>query len=92
MTNLWTRSTLLGDAGGFRTKLASVGLSFGIQDTNEVFGNVTGGVKTGAAYDGVTLMSVGLDTQAAFGWEGGTFNVSAWNIRGRSRTPSEDSG
>jgi porin len=84
MTNLWTRSTLLGDAGGFRTKLASVGLSFGIQDTNEVFGNVTGGVKTGAAYDGVTLMSVGLDTQAAFGWEGGTFNVSAWNIRGRS--------
>jgi porin len=83
-TNLWTRSTLLGDAGGFRTKLATVGLSFGIQDTNEVFGNVTGGIKTGAAYDGVTLMSVGLDTQAAFGWEGGTFNVSAWNIRGRS--------
>jgi porin len=83
-TNLWTRSTLLGDAGGFRTKLASVGLSFGIQDTNEVFGNVTGGIKTGAAYDGVTLMSVGLDTQAAFGWEGGTFNVSAWNIRGNN--------
>ena len=84
LTNLWTRSTLLGDAGGLRTKLANVGLSFGIQDTNEVFGNVTGGVKTGAAYDGVTLMSVGLDTQPAFGWEGGTFNVSAWNIRGRN--------
>jgi porin len=84
LTGLWTRSTLLGDAGGFRTKLQNVGLSFGIQDTNEVFGNVTGGIKTGAAYDGVTLMSVGLDTQQAFGWEGGTFNVSAWNIRGRS--------
>jgi porin len=84
MTNLWTRSTLLGDTGGFRTKLANVGLSFGIQDTNEVFGNVSGGIKTGAAYDGVTLMSIGLDTQAAFGWEGGTFNISGWNIRGRS--------
>jgi porin len=83
-TGLWTRSTLLGDVGGWRTKLASVGLSVGVQDTNEVFGNVTGGIKTGAAYDGVTLFSVGLDTQAAFGWEGGTFNVSAWNIRGRS--------
>jgi porin len=84
MTNLWTRSTLLGDVGGFRTKLASVGVSFGIQDTNEVFGNVTGGIKTGAAYDGVTLVSVGLDTDAAFGWKGGTFNISGWNIRGRS--------
>ena len=29
-------------------------------------------------------MSIGLDTQRAFGWEGGTINVSAWNIRGRN--------
>jgi porin len=28
-------------------------------------------------------MSIGLDTQRAFGWEGGTLNVSGWNIRGR---------
>ena len=83
-TGLWTRSNLLGDVGGVRTALGNVGMTFGLQDTNEVFGNVTGGIKTGAAYDGVTLMSIGLDTQAAFGWEGGTFNVSAWNIRGRS--------
>jgi porin len=41
-------------------------------------------VQRGAAYDGVTLLSVGLDTQRAFGWDGGTFNVSAWNIRGRN--------
>jgi porin len=75
---------LFGDTGGIRTALQNIGLSFGIQDTNEVFGNVTGGIKTGAAYDGVTLMSVGLDTQQAFGWEGGTVNISAWNIRGRS--------
>ena len=64
MTGLWTRSTLLGDAGGLRTGLWNVGISFGIQDINEVFGNVTGGIKRGAAYDGVTLMSIGLDTQA----------------------------
>jgi porin len=84
LTGLWTRSTLLGDVGGIRTELQNAGISFGIQDINEVFGNVTGGIKTGAAYDGVTLMSVGLDTQRAFGWEGGTINVSGWNIRGRS--------
>jgi porin len=83
-TGLWTRSNLLGDAGGVRSGLWNFGISIGIQDINEVWGNVSGGVKRGAAYDGVTLLSVGLDTQRAFGWEGGTFNVSAWNIRGRN--------
>ncbi len=83
-TGLWTRSTLLGDAGGVRSGLWNIGITFGLQDVNEVWGNVTGGIQRGASYDGVTLMSVGLDTQRAFGWEGGTFNISAWNIRGRN--------
>ncbi len=76
-TGLWTRSTLLGDAGGVRSGLWNFGITFGLQDINEVWGNVTGGIQRGASYDGVTLMSIGLDTQRAFGWEGGTFNVSA---------------
>jgi porin len=84
LTNLWTRDTLLGDVGGVRTNLARIGLSFGLQDTNEVFGNVTGGIHKGAAYDGLTMLSIGLDTKAAFGLDGGTFNISALNIRGRS--------
>jgi porin len=83
-TGLWTRSTLLGDAGGVRSGLWNYGITFGIQDTNEVLGNVSGGIKQGAAYDGLTLMSIGLDTQRAFGWAGGTFNISALQIRGRS--------
>jgi porin len=83
-TGLWTRDNLLGDAGGVRSGLWRYGITFGIQDFNELWGNVTGGVQRGAAYNGATLMSVGLDTQRAFGWEGGTINVSAWNIRGRN--------
>jgi len=83
-TGLWTRGNLLGDAGGVRSALGNLGITIGIQDINEVWGNVSGGVQRGAAYDGVTLLGVGLDTQRAFGWEGGTFNVSAWNIRGRN--------
>jgi len=83
-TGLWTRSNLLGDAGGVRSGLGNLGITIGIQDINEVWGNVSGGVQRGAAYDGVTLLSVGLDTQRALGWEGGTFNISAWNIRGRN--------
>jgi porin len=81
---LWTRDNLLGDAGGVRSGLWNYGITLGLQDINEVWGNVTGGTRRGAAYNGATLMSVGLDTQRAFGWEGGTFNVSAWNIRGRN--------
>jgi porin len=84
LTNIWTRDSLLGDAGGFRTKLSNVGLSFGLQDTNEVFGNAAGGTRTGAAYDGLTMLSISLDTQQAFGWVGGTFNFSALNIRGHN--------
>jgi porin len=83
-TNLWTRSNLLGDAGGLRTALWNYGITFGIQDINEVFGNVTGGANRGVAYDGLTLVNVGLDTKRAFGWEGGTFNVSALQIRGKN--------
>jgi porin len=83
-TGLWTRGNLLGDAGGLRSTLWKYGITFGIQDIDEVWGNVSGGIKRGASYDGVTLFGVGLDTQRAFGWSGGTFNITAWNIRGRN--------
>jgi porin len=83
-TGLWTRGNLLGDAGGVRSGLWNLGITFGLQDINEVWGNVTGGIQRGATYNGATLMSIGLDTQRAFGWEGGTINVSGWNIRGRN--------
>ena len=79
-----SRSTLLGDMFGLRSKLYTAGVTVGLAETSEVFGNVTGGVHRGAAYDGLTLMSLGLDTAKAFGLEGGTFNVSAFQIHGRS--------
>ena len=82
-TDVWTRGNLLGDAGGTRASLSKYGITFGIQDTNEGWGNVTGGTRRGASYDGATLFGVGLDT-SAFGWTGGILNISAWNIRGRN--------
>jgi porin len=83
-TGLWTRPNLLGDLGGARTALGNAGVTFGIQETDEVLGNITGGTHQGAAYDGLTMMSLGLDTKTAFGLEGGTFNVSVLQIRGRN--------
>lgn len=81
-----SRTNLLGDMGGFRSQLGNYGISLGLQETSEVFGNVTGGKHRGADYDGVTEVSVALDTAKAFGWEGGTFNLNALQIHGRSIT------
>ncbi|WP_158742062.1 carbohydrate porin [Acidisphaera sp. L21] len=79
-----SRSNLLGDMWGIRTKLGNIGISLGLSETSELFGNATGGVHRGADYDGLTFMSLGLDTGKAFGWEGGIFNVSAFQIHGRN--------
>ena len=47
-----------------------------------MLGNVTGGARTGFVYDGLTQAVLQLDTQRAFGWYGGTFNVSGLQIHG----------
>lgn len=83
-TGLWERSNLLGDIGGLRPALQSVGITFNLQETSEVLGNVTGGIHTGADYDGLTTASLSLDTEKAFQWSGGTFDVSALQIHGRN--------
>jgi porin len=88
LNGLQRRSLLLGDMGGLRTELSKYGISFALQETSEVLGNVTGGAKQGAAYDGLTQMLLQLDTNRAFGWYGGTFNVSALQIHGNNLSSS----
>jgi porin len=73
---------MLGDMWGLRTALSKYGISFALEETSEVLGNVTGGARQGVAYDGLTQMVLQLDTKRAFGWYGGTFNVSALQIHG----------
>ena len=84
--DLATRSNLLGSIGGLRPLLDRYGVSFGLTETDEVFGNATGGVRRGAIIEGLTQMSVGIDTAKAFGLEGGIVNVSAFQIHGRGLT------
>jgi len=83
-TGLWERSNLLGDIGGLRPALQNVGITFNLQEISEILGNVTGGVHTGADYDGLTTASLSLDTSKAFQWAGATFDVSALQIHGRN--------
>jgi len=75
---------LLGDMWGLRPWLSKYGLSLNILETSEVLGNVSGGVKQGIDYDGLTQMTLQLDTERAFNWHGGTFNVSGLQVHGRS--------
>ncbi|PXX18603.1 OprB family porin [Paraburkholderia tropica] len=85
-TGLWSRSTLFGDLGGLRPWLDARGVTFGLQETSEYLNNLSGGTHRSGAYDGFTELSVGVDTQKAFGWPGGVFNVSALQIHGTSLT------
>jgi len=80
---VWDRSNLFGDLGGTRTGLADRGVTFGLTESSEVFGNATGGVRQGVIYEGLTQFGVGIDTEKAFGWKGGTFNATGYQIHGR---------
>ena len=82
LAKLGRSNLLLGDMGGLRSALSRQGISLAIQETSEVLGNASGGVKAGATYDGLTQMLLQMDTNRAFGWYGGTFNVSALQIHG----------
>jgi porin len=84
VTGLPRSSYVLGDIWGLRTLLSSYGITFAIQETSEVLGNVTGGARKGADYDGLTQAILQLDTKRAFGWYGGLLNVSALQIHGRN--------
>jgi porin len=81
---LMPQAGLLGDAGGLRPSLEARGVSLGLQDSVELFGNATGGLHRGTAYDGVLQMSLGVDFAKAVDWTGATFNISALQISGRN--------
>jgi porin len=75
---------LFGDLAGLRTALAHYGATLDLSETSEVFGNVTGGIRRGFEYAGLTKMHFKIDTDKVFGWAGGEFDVSALQIHGRN--------
>ena len=69
---------------GIRPWLANYGVTVSLQETSEYLNNLSGGVKRGGAYDGVTQFGLVVDTEKAFGLSGGTFNASGLQIHGSS--------
>ncbi len=80
----WTRQTMLGDMWGLRPALGKYGITLNLSETSEYLNNLSGGIKRGGTYDGLTTANVVVDTQKAFGFDGGTFNVSVLQIHGRN--------
>lgn len=79
----WQRETLTGDWNGLRTSLADTGITFGLQEQSELWANVSGGLRRGVVYDGLTTASISLDLDKLAGWTGATFFVNAYQIHGR---------
>ena len=84
LTGITRRTTLLGDAGGLRPLPGRIGITVQATDVEEWLGNAAGGLRRGTTYDALTTLTLQLDTRKAFGWAGGTLNLSALQIRGRS--------
>ena len=86
LSGVWDSPTLLGDMGGLRPALAKYGVTLSILENVETFGNVSGGVQQGFELNGLTTVTMQVDTQKAFGLNGGTFNVSGLQIWGGNLT------
>jgi porin len=77
---------LLGDMAGLRPALDKYGVQLTILENVETFGNVSGGVRQGFEADGLTTVTLQMDTEKAFGLKGGTFNVSGLQYWGGNLT------
>jgi porin len=82
--DFWQRATLTGDWGGLRTTLSDQGVSFTITYTSDLQGNVVGGIRRGAVYDGLLEPEVDIDLGKAIGWQGASARVSMLQISGPS--------
>ena len=76
---------LLGDIGGLRSELTKRGIIPVVTEIEEFLGNVSGGVRQGLIYEGLTDVSLAYDFRPQFHWRGNFF-VRAYQIHGRGLT------
>ena len=73
--DLWTRSTLTGDWGGFRNEWAAKGVTIDMNITQIGQGVVNGGKSGAWQYGGRGDLVINLDSQKLGLWPGGFFNL-----------------
>lgn len=87
--DFWTRDVLTGDWGGRRTALEDAGIILGADSIDEILGNVAGGVRRGAIYDGRLEALVTLDLAKLVSWPNATFHANAYQIHGRGLSAND---
>jgi len=75
--DLWTRSTLTGDWGGFRNEWAQKGITFDLNITQIGQGVVNGGKSGAWQYGGRGDIVINVDSQKLGLWPGGFLNLEA---------------
>ncbi len=71
---------LAGDWGGTRTLLKDKGVDIGLKYTGEVLGNVAGGLKRGASWEGLFDVTFEADLDKLVGWRGARTHIRVFHI------------
>ncbi|KAB2644557.1 MAG: carbohydrate porin [Verrucomicrobia bacterium] len=71
------KNNATGDWFGVRDTLSKEGIDLGFSFINEVWGNTTGGMKTGSVYASVLQLATTVNLEKIIHWKGGTF-YSRW--------------
>jgi len=79
----YSDTTLTGAWGGLRDRLRNHGVTFTMTQTSDVLGNINGGLRTGAAYDGVFQLEGDFDMDGLVGWSGANVHISGYAIQGQ---------
>jgi porin len=72
---------------GIRRQLCQAGIKLGVTETSEVLGNLAGGLRQGAIYEGLTDLNLGIDLRPTFHVRGNVF-ARAYQIHGRGLSAS----
>jgi len=76
---------LLGDIGGLRSEFNKLGIIPAVTETEEILGNVNGGVRRGLIYECLMDINLAYDFRPQFHWRGNFF-VRAYQIHGKGLT------
>ena len=80
---------LFGDWGGLRRELSEHGVDFEFFYAGSMPDNLSGGLRSGAIYQGGLLMALDLDSEKLLGYEGGTLQVSGLWLHGHKPFSAE---
>ena len=81
-----------GDPLGARAALAGAGITYGFTYTAEVLGNPSGGIRQGAAYDGLLKGYLDADLEKIFGFSNLNFHTSGYQIHSTDHVTAENLG